>query len=120
MCFDDEDSTENPLVAPCLCKGGTRYVHLSCLQKWQASAADDKLENCVATSAERKSACKVCKSRYKTHVRTSDGRLLPLMVHQLPPPFICFLVVTKCVPRGASLLPGTRSLLWVWVSFFVD
>lgn len=95
MCFDDEDSTTNPLVAPCLCKGGTRYVHLTCLQRWQAAAGDDK--ECVATSAERKNACKVCKSRYKTHVRTSDGRLLPLMVHQLPPPFICFLVVTKCV-----------------------
>lgn len=100
MCFDDEDSTTNPLVAPCLCKGGTRYVHLTCLQRWQAAAGDDK--ECVATSAERKNACKVCKSRYKTHVRASDGRLLPLMVHQLPPPFICFLVVTKCVRAGVG------------------
>ncbi len=93
MCFDDEDTLENPLVAPCLCKGGTRYVHLTCLQRWHTSAGDDK--DCVVTSAEAKNTCKVCKSKYKTHVRSKDGRLLPLMVHQLPPPFICFLVVTK-------------------------
>ena len=94
MCFDDEDTMENPLVAPCLCKGGTRYVHLTCLQKWQASKGDDK--DCViTTSAEVKNTCKICKSKYKTHVRAKDGRLLPLLGHQLPPPFICFLVVTK-------------------------
>jgi hypothetical protein len=93
MCFDDEDSSSNPLVAPCLCKGGTRYVHLSCLRTWQASAGDEK--DCVLTSAEMKTTCKICKAKYKTHVRTGDGRLLPLLEHQLPPPFICFLVVTK-------------------------
>eukprot|EP00624_Nannochloropsis_granulata_P002329 evm.model.NODE_21835_length_16977_cov_23.215704.8 len=66
MCLDDEDSEENPLVAPCLCKGGTRYVHLTCLQKWQASTGDDK-DCVVATSAEFKNTCKICKSKYKTH-----------------------------------------------------
>lgn len=49
----------------------------------------------VSSSADEKHVCKVCKSRYKTHVRTQDGRMLPLMVHQLPPPYICFLVVTR-------------------------
>jgi hypothetical protein len=93
MCFDDEDTEENPLVAPCLCKGGTRYVHVECLQKWQCAAADDKV--CVVSTAEEKNICKVCKSRYKTHVRVKDGRIVPLMVHQLPAPYICFLVVTR-------------------------
>lgn len=93
ICFDDEDTLENPLTAPCRCKGGTRYVHLKCLQRWQCSAAEDKV--CVVSTAEEKNVCKVCKSRYKTHVKVKDGRILPLMVHQLPPPFICFLVVTR-------------------------
>jgi hypothetical protein len=47
MCFDDEDTTDNPLVAPCLCKGGTRYVHLECLQKWQAAAGEEKVRCAV-------------------------------------------------------------------------
>lgn len=47
MCFDDEDTSENPLVAPCLCKGGTRYVHLTCLQKWQSSAGDDVVRSYI-------------------------------------------------------------------------
>lgn len=43
MCFDDEDTVDNPLVAPCHCKGGTRYVHLDCLQRWQSSTTEEKV-----------------------------------------------------------------------------
>jgi len=43
MCFDDTDTPDNPLVAPCQCKGGTRYVHIECLQRWQCSSAEDKV-----------------------------------------------------------------------------
>lgn len=60
---------------------------------WCAAAV--VLQVVVTSSADEKHTCKVCKSRYKTHVRTKDGRMLPLMVHQLPPPYICFLVVTR-------------------------
>ena len=33
-CFDGADAEE--LIAPCDCSGSQRYVHLSCLHKWQA------------------------------------------------------------------------------------
>jgi hypothetical protein len=58
------------------------------------------LQVVVTSSADEKHVCKVCKVRYKTHVRTKDGRMLPLMVHQLPPPYICFLVVTRWGPSA--------------------
>jgi hypothetical protein len=32
-CFENEDS-EN-LISPCACKGGQKYVHSSCLRRWQ-------------------------------------------------------------------------------------
>ena len=32
FCFEEE---EGELIAPCACKGGQKYVHLSCLRRWQ-------------------------------------------------------------------------------------
>ena len=32
-CFEGEE--EGPLISPCACKGGQRWVHLSCLRRWQ-------------------------------------------------------------------------------------
>lgn len=32
-CFDGGDDGE--LISPCNCRGGQKYVHLSCLRRWQ-------------------------------------------------------------------------------------
>lgn len=34
MCYENHDTSDDPLVAPCDCKGDTRYLHVQCLQKW--------------------------------------------------------------------------------------
>jgi hypothetical protein len=38
MCYETHDTAEDPLVAPCDCKGDTRYLHVQCLQKWYHSS----------------------------------------------------------------------------------
>ena len=36
FCFDgEEESEDETLIAPCDCKGGQKYIHLSCLRQWQ-------------------------------------------------------------------------------------
>lgn len=32
-----------PQVAPCECRGDTRYVHLNCLQKWHTTTSENKV-----------------------------------------------------------------------------
>ena len=34
MCYETHDTPTDQLVAPCDCKGDTRYLHVQCLQKW--------------------------------------------------------------------------------------
>ena len=34
MCYETHDTPNDQLVAPCDCKGDTRYLHVQCLQKW--------------------------------------------------------------------------------------
>ena len=38
MCYETHDTPDDPLVAPCDCKGDTRYLHVQCLQKWYQSS----------------------------------------------------------------------------------
>lgn len=35
FCFDGEEGDEEVLITPCHCKGGQKYIHLSCLRRWQ-------------------------------------------------------------------------------------
>lgn len=35
-CFEGKEDGE--LISPCRCTGGQKYVHLSCLRRWQVSA----------------------------------------------------------------------------------
>lgn len=34
LCWDSENSKENPLISPCRCKGSMKFIHLLCLRKW--------------------------------------------------------------------------------------
>ncbi|CAM9441755.1 unnamed protein product [Hapterophycus canaliculatus] len=93
MCFDDVDEAGNPLVAPCECKGDTRYVHLNCLQKWHTTTSENKV--CVVLNNKGVRVCTVCKSPYKASVRLPGGESISLFQSPLPPPYICFMVVTR-------------------------
>lgn len=35
ICFEQEVDPNDPLIAPCLCDGTSKYIHLSCLNNWR-------------------------------------------------------------------------------------
>lgn len=39
ICMDDEATSDNPLISPCLCAGSTRFIHRQCLAQWRATKA---------------------------------------------------------------------------------
>lgn len=91
MCFDDEDSDENPLISPCKCRGDTRYVHVGCLRKWHTAEADNQI--CFLSSVD--ATCSVCKTTFKSDFKLKDGRLVKLFKSSLEPPYVSLLVATK-------------------------
>ena len=91
MCFDDENSTTNPLITPCKCRGDTRFVHVNCLRKWHTAEADNQI--CFLSSVD--ATCSVCKSTFKSDFRLKDGRLVKLFKSSLEPPYVSLLVATK-------------------------
>uniref|UniRef100_A0A7S4J1P1 FHA domain-containing protein n=1 Tax=Odontella aurita TaxID=265563 RepID=A0A7S4J1P1_9STRA len=91
MCFDEEDTEENPLITPCKCLGDTRYVHVSCLRKWHTAEADNQI--CFLSSVD--ATCSVCKSTFKSDFKLKDGRTMKLFKSSLEPPYVSLLVATK-------------------------
>lgn len=91
MCFDDEDSPENPLITPCKCLGDTRYVHVECLRKWHTAEADNQV--CFLSSAD--ATCSVCKTTFRSDFKLKDGRRVKLFKSSLEPPYVSLLVATK-------------------------
>ncbi len=74
MCYDPHDTTDDPLVAPCECKGDTRYLHVSCLQKWYQNLGCGPNAVVIRTTANGNPACKICGSAYKTVIRNASGK----------------------------------------------
>jgi len=91
MCFDDEDTEENPLITPCKCIGDTAYVHVECLRKWHTAEADNQI--CFLSSVD--ATCSVCKSSFKSDFKLKDGRQMKLFKSSLEPPYVSLLVATK-------------------------
>lgn len=114
ICYDgDEEPEENPLVAPCHCKGDTKYVHLDCLQRWNnnldADGSNPNQKVCAVTNTEGLDVCSICKATYLTSVKLDDGRVVSLLAKKLPPPYVTFAVVTQHETRNRSTaLTNTR------------
>lgn len=114
ICYDgDENADTNPLVAPCHCKGDTKYVHLDCLQRWNnnldADGTNPNQKVCAVTNTDGLDVCSICKATYLTSVRLDDGRVVSLLAKKLAPPYVTFAVVTQHETRNRSTaLTNTR------------
>jgi len=91
MCFDEEDTEENPMITPCKCSGDTKFVHVECLRKWHTAEADNQI--CFLSSVD--ATCSVCKSTFKSDFKLKDGRQVKLFKSSLEPPYVSLLVATK-------------------------
>ena len=61
FCFDVAEPND-PLLTPCLCKGDQKYVHQSCLHKWQRSVLVSQPTHPAFYQRDvRQEICNVCK-----------------------------------------------------------
>ena len=64
VCCDEHVDPTNPLISACNCKGGTKWVHLGCLQTILNGAATTGDRACVIMSPLA-ATCRVCRSEYR-------------------------------------------------------
>jgi hypothetical protein len=62
-CFDGED--DGPLVSPCNCAGGQKYVHMKCLRQWQRMVLVTQPTHPQFYDRDfRHQTCNVCKAEF--------------------------------------------------------
>lgn len=94
MCYETHDTPEDHLVAPCECKGDTRFLHVQCLQKWYQSSVVGSHAHVIRTTGNGAPACKICGAAYKTAFRNNGVRTSLLEVDHAGP-YISLVVVTR-------------------------
>lgn len=61
-CFEGED--EGELVSPCRCSGGQKWVHLSCLRRWQRGVLSALPSYPGLIAENRQRVCNICNSAF--------------------------------------------------------
>lgn len=72
FCFDGESAEAGNLVTPCKCSGSLKYVHLSCLQRWQSQQLLS-----AASSREMGRLHAQGSANWSTHATYGDTRVVP-------------------------------------------
>ena len=62
ICYEDSNTTKNPLITPCNCSGTTKYIHLECLKKCMESKKQSKSRDRIYSSTWSNLHCEVCTS----------------------------------------------------------
>ncbi|CAJ1347181.1 unnamed protein product [Effrenium voratum] len=67
ICFSEEQQQEGQvLISPCKCEGSQKYIHLSCLRKWQRTVQLSGSNHPEEQDAEdRHTVCNVCKGTFE-------------------------------------------------------
>ena len=55
ICFENDNSEENPLLSPCRCSGTSKYVHLNCIQTWRRANIN----------TQYLTKCRECREKYQ-------------------------------------------------------
>ncbi|CAD8090593.1 unnamed protein product [Paramecium sonneborni] len=88
VCLSTGETYTNPLIDPCKCCGGTKYIHIKCLLKWIQQSSHFN-SNAYCTRLIWKSLeCEICKYQFPP-VFERDGRTFNLIELSKPKePFV--------------------------------
>lgn len=92
ICHSEEsDFVRNPLLAPCLCSGSMKYIHLGCLRKQAETRNFTKMKSLFTISFDlRALVCDVCLSPFPETIIQDDVPFSLIDEEKLNPPFLVF------------------------------
>ena len=80
ICYQDEETEENPLIQPCICSGTMKYIHYECLKQWistQSCVRIDYNELC-SIFLIKQIECELCKSKFPDYIK-HNGKLFEII-----------------------------------------
>lgn len=71
ICLTEGSTEDDPLIAPCSCKGSIEYVHLGCLRHWIKGRLN--FSESSTSFFYRPLSCELCKTVYPAHVEVNTA-----------------------------------------------
>lgn len=96
VCFGQETENLEELISPCKCEGSQKYIHLSCLRRWQRTVQLGSSNHPEDRGAEdRHLVCNVCKGTFNLPPQDRGALLSDLAGAQPSDVATGLLLVTK-------------------------
>jgi len=83
ICWDNNQTVENPLLNSCKCDGSVRYIHYACLKHWLKQKMAKKEESNHISYTWKQFECEICKKPYP-YVFKSQGKRYRMVDIELP------------------------------------
>ena len=74
ICYCDDKEVDSPLLNPCKCSGGLKYIHLSCLQHWLKSKStfSSSSNNFCMIYTFNQISCELCKEIFPDFIKVNN------------------------------------------------
>ena len=76
ICYCDDIEVNSPLITPCKCTGGLKYIHLKCLQNWihaQSLNLSEESNNFCLVYNVKQISCEICKEKYPDFIYLNEN-----------------------------------------------
>ena len=83
ICWDKDQSQENPLLSSCNCDGSVKYMHYECLKYWLKQKMNKKEDGNLVSYSWKQFECEICKKPYP-YVFKSGGQKYRLVDVDIP------------------------------------
>ena len=90
ICYNNEESIENPLINPCKCSGSMEYIHYKCLRNWLFSKIDNKDSDITISYNLSKFQCELCKENFPDYIKYNN-KLYNLFLYE--PKFNHYIII---------------------------
>ncbi|CEL91624.1 unnamed protein product [Vitrella brassicaformis CCMP3155] len=90
ICLLEGPNEDDPLVAPCECKGSIKFVHINCLRHWIKGRLQNngQSDNSGSTFFYKQQQCELCKTAFPPAGMANGEKLQIVQVPNTQPPFI--------------------------------
>eukprot|EP00916_Digyalum_oweni_P006447 GHVL01011059.1.p1 GENE.GHVL01011059.1~~GHVL01011059.1.p1 ORF type:complete len:518 (+),score=107.68 GHVL01011059.1:182-1735(+) len=103
ICLQDGQVEEDdPLIAPCSCKGSIGWVHLNCLRRWIDGRRSKDQGTTPHSFYYAPLQCELCKKTYPIAIKVDGHKFALLRVPEVVAPFI--VLENTTVSRGLHIL----------------
>ncbi len=105
ICFDEEETASNPLLAPCECRGSVRFIHSECLMHWmEGQLLLRRLPEGGGCYILRELTCELCKMPYTGNVYSR------MLIRRPTVPHLVLEELTEGVVSKVHVVPIKKSL----------